>query len=406
MPRRLLFASVVGLLATFTPAHGALLPTGGGPKCAVEQPPAGTTPTPDDGVIRVANLNVLHGLIEEPPDYPTSSTLNVRTSLQAQQLAQAGVDIVGMEEVSVVQGSTLDPNHPPEVAPAIAARAAKATGTPWYWCWFLANPHFPVEPDVQPGGGGPISDLEATLVSQFTGAPYASFKEGLAILSRYPIIDAEGLHLPGRIPAEAALCPFGSDGSTDPQKIIDNLGDVPGCIETVLFETRAALWARMRTPMGAIDLTTTHLAHGITAGSDLSSLQQAAVALAFSDARSQAVGAPAQRFFTCDCNSQPEDDVPVTGYIESQGWVNTLPGGCATDGICTAGPDKIVTPAPTRVMDERLDYVFARTGQCTKGAGLIVNTPLAPGAQVDGLTNPTSGYLWPSDHIGVATTIC
>jgi endonuclease/exonuclease/phosphatase family metal-dependent hydrolase len=407
MSRRSVIVAILGLTAVaFAPAKASLLPTGGGPKCAAEQPPAGSTIVPDDGVIKVANLNVLHGLIEEPPAYPTSSTLNVRTSLAASEIAQAGVDIVGMEEVSVIQGSTLDPNHPPEVAKAFAQRVAKDTGTTWYWCWFLANPHFPVEPDLQPGGGGPISDTEATLVSQFTGAPYQSFKEGLAIISRYPITDSEGLHLPGRIPVEAALCPFGSDGITDPQYVVDNIGDVPSCIETVLFETRAALWARMDTPLGAIDLTTTHLAHGITAGSDLSSLQQAAVALAFSDARSQAAGAPAQRFFTCDCNSQPEDDVPVIGYIESQGWVNTLPGGCSTNGICTGGPDQIVTPTPTKVMDERIDYVFARAGQCTKDPGLFVNTPLAPGAVIDGLTNPTNGYLWPSDHFGVEATIC
>ena len=85
-----------------------------------------------EDAIRVANLNVLHGLTDTPPDYPASRTLNVRTSLAAAQIARAGVDIVGMEEVSVVEGPKLDPNHPLEVAPALAARAAKATGTTWY----------------------------------------------------------------------------------------------------------------------------------------------------------------------------------------------------------------------------------------------------------------------------------
>jgi endonuclease/exonuclease/phosphatase family metal-dependent hydrolase len=406
MHRRILFLSVLGLLgAVLAPAHASLGPVGG-PKCAAAKPPAGAKRVKDDGVIRIANLNVLHGLTDTPPDYPASRTLNVRTSLAATQIARAGVDIVGMEEVSVVEGPKLDPKHPLEVAPALAARAAKATGTTWYWCWFLANPHFPVEPDLQSGGGGPISEQEAQLVSQFTGAPYAKFKEGLAIISRWPIVDSEGLHLPGRIPAEAALCPFGPDGSTNPATIIAGLPDVPSCVETVGFETRAALWARMKTPAGLIDLTTTHLAHGITAGSGASRLQQVAVALAFSDARSQVAGAPAHRFFTCDCNSQPEDDVPVIGYIESQGWMNTLPGDCASDGVCTGGPDKIVTPKPRRIMNERIDYVFARQGTCTKRPGLIVNTPLAPGARIDGLLNPTRGYLWPSDHIGVSAALC
>ena len=210
----------------------------------------------------------------------------------------------------------------------------------------------------------------------------------------------------GRLPVEAALCPFGPDGTTDPGAIAAGLGDVPGCVEQVGFETRAAVWARMSTPAGLIDLTTTHLAKGITAGSDASSLQQAAVALAFSDARSQIAGAPAHRFLTCDCNAQPNDQIPVIGYIQSQGWANTLPGDCTTDHVCTGGPDIIVTPTPHRAMDERIDYVFARVGDCTRRAGIIVNTPLAPGASVGGLANPTAGYLWPTDHFGVSADLC
>src|SRR2546423_78797 len=182
MPRRLLILSVLGLIAAaLAPANAALSPAGG-PKCASARPPAGSKPARDDGVIRVANLNVLHGLTDEPPGYPASRTLNIRTSMQAAQIARAGVDIVGMEEVS---------------AP-----------------------------------GGPPTPAETTAA----------------------------------------------------------LPDARACVETVGFEARAALWARMRTPAGLIDLTTTHLAHGITAGSDASSLQQAAVALAFSDARSQIAG--------------------------------------------------------------------------------------------------------------------
>ena len=406
MPRRLVALLILGVLvASVGPSRASLLPVGG-PKCAAEKAPAGAKKVRDDHVLRVANVNVLHGLTDEPPAYPSSRTLNVRTSLTAAELVKQGVDIVGMEEVSEVEGPKLDPNHPPQVAQALAARAAKFSGQTWYWCWFLANPHFPVEPDLQPGGGGPISETEATLVSQFTGAPYTKFKEGLAILSRFPIVDAEGLHLPGRILAEAALCPFGSDGTTDPAAIAAGAGDIPGCIETVGFETRAALWARMQTPAGLIDLTTTHLAHGITAGSDLTEIEQAAVALAFSDARSQAAGSPAHRFFTCDCNSQPDDQVPVIGYIETQGWVNTLPGNCTNDHICTGGPDIIVTPTPHRTMTERIDYVFAREGTCTRGSGLTITTPLAPGASIGGLKNPTNGYLWPSDHFGVTTNLC
>lgn len=398
----------LALALAVLPLSGAAAEPVDGPLCATETPPTGAPVVPDDGAVRVASFNGLHGLTQDPPGYPSSSTLNLRTSLAAAQIVAGGIDIVGMQEVSLVEGPQADPAHPLVVAQALAARAAKVSGVAWHWCWYLANPHFPAEPDLQPGGGGPVSDLEAQLVSQFTGAPYDSFKEGLAVLSRYPIADEEGIHLPGRIPAEAALCPLGPDPSSDPATLLGEivpggLVDAPLCAATVLFETRAALWARLDTPLGPVDITTTHLAHDITVGSDASSLQQAAVALGFAAAQSARAGGSPAQFLTCDCNAQPGDTVPVVGTIESAGWTDALPGGCPL--VCTAGGDVIVTPAPSRAMTERLDYVFAGTATCTTAPSLAVSAPLAPGATLDGVTNTTGGWLWPSDHIGVAATL-
>ena len=36
---------------------------------------------------------------------------------------------------------------------------------------------------------------------------------------------------------------------------------------------------------------------------------------------------------------------------------------------------------------------------------IIVKTRLAPGARVDGLLNPTHGYVWPSDHYDVSADL-
>jgi endonuclease/exonuclease/phosphatase family metal-dependent hydrolase len=389
---RLLLVLACLLVATVLVPAPAATALPADPRCRVAEPPGDPVEPADDG-LRVATLNTLHGLDDDAAnDYPSAGTLSQRLAMQADQLADAGVDIVGMQEVSIFQKTADQPAF--FVAEALAEDLAAATGQRWWSCWFLANPYFPLEPDVSEGGGGPISDFEAQLVSTFTGGPYATFKEGMAVLSRYEIIDRDGIHLPGRVPVEVPLCLVESD-PTDP---------VSGalCAATAGFERRSALWARVRTPVGTVDITTTHLAHGITSGSDASALQQAAVAVAFAESKA-AVDSPDHAFFVCDCNSQPADDVPVVGFIESNGWTNTFTVPCDAPGAagCTAGPDRIVThDAPARAMFERLDYVFAHAGTCTSGAQLVVDEPV-PTTDAHG-----TGWLFPSDHIGVAADVC
>jgi endonuclease/exonuclease/phosphatase family metal-dependent hydrolase len=381
-----LIAVLLGVVIPVRP--GAAAEPVPGPKCASTQ--KGAPASTASGPIHVASFNVLHGLSEDPPAYPAHSTLDARVALAARELGAAGIDIVGMQEVSWIVPNELTKHRTTEVAKAFARALAADTGDRWYWCWYLANPHIPGEPDVQPGGGGPLSDQAAVLASQFVSPQYASFKEGLAVVSRYPIVAAEGMHLPGRLPAEIPLCFI---APADPE------ADPAGCAETAAAESRATLWARVDSPVGAVDISTTHLAHDITEASDFSSLQQAATALAFAQAHS-ADGVATHRFFVCDCNSQPSDEVPVIPTIQNAGWTNTFEGDCASDPrFCTAGPDVIVTPKKSRTMNERLDYVFWRAGACSSEpthGRIIVDSPqrIGPGR-----------YLWPSDHKGVATTV-
>ncbi|MGH7855779.1 MAG: endonuclease/exonuclease/phosphatase family protein, partial [Candidatus Binatia bacterium] len=308
---------------------------------------------------------------------PAHSTLDERVEIAAQRIAAAGVDVIGMQEVSLTVANALTQHVPGLQVERIATRVAEITGYTWHWCWYLSNPHFPGEPDVQTGGGGPLSDEIAKLAS----GNYASFKEGLAILSRHPILAAEGRRLPGRVPGEAALCPPSDEVP-------------PICPATVIFESRAALWAKVATPGGSSQIVTTHLSHDITEASDASSLEQALAVLAFAEQKA-AEDPPTRRFLTCDCNATPDDAVPVVPTIVAAGWADTSAGAvCAAlgDPGCTSDQD-ILAPASTTT--ERIDFVFSRPGSCDNDqvtAGKLADTPDSTGPGT---------FLWASDHHGV-----
>lgn len=379
--RRLTPLLALALLATVPSVAGASHQLVAPPKCDTEQasPPAAAGATSS---LRVANLNVLHGNTEEPPAYPARTTLDERLEITAQELLAEDVDVVGMEEVSDTLASN-DPNFPTghlpgNVAERLAARMAELTDVDWHWCWYLANPHLPGEPDVQEGGGGPGSDILAANAYD----NYASFKEGAAVLSRYPILDAEGRRLPSRTPAEHAGC--------DPS-------DIPGCNLTIIFESRVALWALVDTPGGDTSIVATHLSNSATSFSPATVLTQASVALAF-EAEKALTSSPARRYFTCDCNIEDDDTTPVVPAITTAGWTDT--GVSAGD---TSGPDVIVSndpgppsAAPSRSMDARIDYVFWRAGSCANPAGsaaVFLDDAVWTGAE----------WLWGSDHLGVRT---
>lgn len=378
MRMRLALAAAIVVLVVGTALPEADAVNTASPRCgqqrATMRPPRATT-------LRVANYNVLHGLTEDPPAYPSFSTLDRRLDWSAKQIAAAGIDIVGMEEVEDARVNPPRRHADGNVAQKLAARLASLTRMTWYWCWFLSNPHFPGEPDVQTGGGGPASDQIAALADE----KYASFKEGIAVLARYPIVEAEGRRLPGRVPVEALLCPPADDPTI--------------CPATVVFESRAALWAKVATPRGATQIVAAHLSHGITDASDYSSLEQAAAVLAFAEEKA-AADPPARRFFVCDCNVQPTDEAPLVQFVESFGWENTFTVPCtaaSADG-CTAGLDVIVTRSPRRRMTERLDYVFWKPGSCAskpRPSRLFADRPLRTG----------TGWLWASDHLGIVTPI-
>jgi endonuclease/exonuclease/phosphatase family metal-dependent hydrolase len=385
----------LALTSAFVPSPGnsALLPASN-PKCRDAVPNVGTAQEPLDDGLRVATLNSLHGLDDDPEgNYPSGATLDTRIDMQATQLAEAKVDVVGMQEVSTFKVTASSPLR--EVASDLAEALAEKTGQRWWWCWYLANPYFTGEPDVNEGGGGPLSEASASLVSTFAGGPYAVFHDGIAVLSRYEITDKEGVHLSPRVPAEIPLCIAEALPT-----IADDPAAGPLCAAVAGFERRSALWVRAKTPGGDTELTTTHLAHHITSASGVSSLGQGLAAVAFAQAHTL-LDPPARVFFACDCNSEPT--ATLVAAVEALGWTNSFIAPCAaaTPAGCTAGPDKIVFHgvAADRVMTERIDYVFSYDGTCTENGHLIVNDAV-PYTDTHG-----PGWLYPTDHIGVAADV-
>ncbi|MGH2728804.1 MAG: hypothetical protein ACRDKS_17670, partial [Actinomycetota bacterium] len=331
-----------------------------------------------------ATLNVLHGL-EETPNYPTHSTFEARLELQAHEIIAEGVDLVGMQEVSVTE----DPvgHAPGNVVERLATRLSELTSEKWHWCWHLSNPHFPLEPDINKGGGGPISDVIASMASD----KYGSFKEGAAVLSRYPIIASEARRLPLRVPLEYVACPP---------------PEIPTCNLTTIFDHRIALWARVGTPGGPTDIIATHFAHHLTLFSEVSKFTHAAAVLAFSEQMTFQHGEPARRFITCDCNLTTSDQPPGIKLIITAGWTDTY-AFVHANSACAPGQDSsgcssdqdIVTETTVATTTERIDYVFARAGTCAldiADSERIADTPAL---------RPDGTYLWPSDHLAFASDV-
>ncbi len=373
-------AAAVAVALGIVPLRGDALVSVSSPLCGTAEGEAAGPVT----TLRVATFNVLHGL-SETPDYPTHSTFDARLELQAQEIVAEGLDLVGMQEVSVTEAPV---GHAPgNVVERLASRLSEITAEAWHWCWYLSNPHFPLEPDINEGGGGPISDVIASMASD----QYGSFKEGAGVLSRYPIESAEARRLPLRVPLEYVSCPP---------------AEIPTCNLTAIFDHRIALWARVDTPGGLTDIIATHFADHLTPFSEVSKFTHAAAVLAFSEQMTLQHGEPARRFITCDCNLTTSDQPPGIALITSAGWTDSY-AFAHPDSACAPGQDTsgcssdqdIVTETPVATTTERIDYVFARAGSCALDIVDSERIADTPALQDDGT------YLWPSDHLAFATDV-
>lgn len=369
----------------------------GTPICGVEG--SGAPPAYSGTGIEVGSYNILHSQSEDDV-----SDVSERFDLVVDAMEAADADVWGLQEVT---NNTEHGNQ----AQKIAAELASRTGLAWEWCWSWSNPHFPGEPDVLPGGGGPLS----LLVAQFSNLPeiqdgnvesaLMDFKEGLGVVSRYDI-DEDAARFRRLQPRahEALACP-----------VSPNPLDLIGCQLPAVFDHRQVLHTPIVAAGGRVDVFNTHLAHQLTDHSDETKYHQIEKSLDTIDEwAGDGDGLP--EFFTGDFNTDAAAST-TTAFGDTARYQLLIDAGfgdtyadagepeCRSNDLdttegCTAGVD-VVTPGPTQdpsVLDERIDYVWARGDGCalTTSESVILGTNTR--------TLATGDHLWPSDHLGVASS--
>ena len=342
------------------------LPTDGTPRCGTVR---GTTAAADDGQLRIGTFNVLHGQTTDGAE-----TLLARIPIQAAELATSGADVIGVQEAMG------DPMIVEEIGEALVAR----TGETWHWCWSRSNPHAPLTPDVDEGGGNPVD----TVMVEGAGG----FDEGVGVLSRYPIGDTGTRRLIPRT-YEAPAC------LADPSD--------PMCALAAAFDARQVLWADVDVPGDDVIVFTTHIAHGLTPLSDTTKRLQIEQVLATIDERA---GDDEWRFLVGDFNSDPTTDRYAT--VAAGGFVDTYRASGAAEcrpadgaGGCTGDPDEgreAYGDSPHRRMHTRIDYVWAKPAA---GCRLAVPNSRVIGETATKLPAPDPRFIWPSDHHGVVSQV-
>jgi len=276
----------------------------GSPRAAMAEPPR---------PLRYLSLNVLHGGVSSGLT-GDDDDLEARLRITTEELRALAPDIIGVQEASVSRRRG-----------NVAERLARALGyhyvyTPvryfdWEWLnrltWFVIN-----------------------------------FREGPAILSRFPIVEWNAYQLP--------LC-------------------------AGRFEPRALVYARVRTPWGDLGVASTHTSRGFC---------QAPAVLELLQSRQ----GPFPTVLMGDFNST-EASPGVTRLTEGAGVV---------DAFRAANPDapgatvwqRVRAPEPT--VFSRVDFVFVFPGAATPGrvraSRVVLDAPRPL---------PGGGILWPSDHYGV-----
>jgi endonuclease/exonuclease/phosphatase family metal-dependent hydrolase len=358
------------------------VPTDGQPLCRVATPTTAdataTHAARAPGEVRVATYNILHSQGDQ------RNHLGERIPLVVAELAGADADSVGLQEVvgpfDPVTGRS-DAEGARHVAEQVAQGLADTFAEPWEWCWFQSNPHLPGEPDLaEGGGGGPATEGMVAFNPGNEG-----FREGVAILSRHDIIQARSRRMPPRS-FEAPLC--------DPVAAATN---PLGCPAESVFDTRQLLWANVEGPDGSYDLFSTHLAHGLTEGSQITKQLQVELMLDIIDEWEDPT---TPTFFVGDFNSveDPAANGEATdrrGTILAAGFVDTYR--AFTDAPGFTSDQAIVTDTATPTVTARIDYVFARSPSsvAVTGSGVFGTGAL-----------PFAGrWLWPSDHLGVVSGV-
>ena len=259
----------------------------------------------DDGTLRLMSLNILHG-------YPEFNNLQKRLQIIANEITRQGADLVCLQEAPWT----------PEFGYA-AEVLAKSAGM--NYAYLRAN-----------GNHGLIR-----------------FEEGVAILSRYPILHTNFTELEPR---------------------------------AGFFENRVVLHVVVAAPGGNLDIFVTHLTHG----DDRINAGQAAGLHRYVEANRKGFA-----IIAGDFNAQ-DDERQIMDFQKrwTDAYREANPGKsgetCCVDEL-TAGPDEL--------LDVRIDYIFiapidSQTYQLA-GVKRVLHQP----SRLDG------GWLWASDHVGLLADI-
>lgn len=345
------------------------------PVCQVEEGVNGPAPVVGSD-LRVGTYNVLH-----TQDSDGNPTAPQRIGMLAAAIEASGADALGLQEVAksanLASLDTDDDGVDGLMVELIAQDLTRRTGQDWSWCWFASNAHIPYEPEPAPGGGGgPLTEAAAFGSGQQTGNG-DEFREGLALLSRFPIVSPSVKRLSLRA-HEAAFC--------------DDIDPI-GCQFAVLFDSRVIMHGVIEGPVGPVDLYTTHIAHGVTSESDDTKARQIRESLEHIAATEN----PATpTFYTGDFNSTPDTDRYAA--ITEVGFTDTYATAAARDLSDPPGTSSQDVVGATLTVARTIDFVFGRSlGPCAPTFGDIIGD--TPAARLD-----EPGTVWPSDHLGVVTT--
>lgn len=358
--------------------NGPLAPR---PLCQTEAGIAGAA-SGSSRELKVGTYNVLH-----TQDADANATAAQRVGMLATAIEHSGADAMGLQEVAksaTLAGLDTDSDGVNGlVVELIAQKLAASTGTSWNWCWFASNPHVPLEPEPKAGGGGgPLTETAAFASGQQSGNGN-EFREGVALLSRYPIVSPTVKRLSLRM-HEAAFC-----------EDIDPIG----CQFAVVFDSRVIMHGVIQAPSGPVDLYTTHLAHGVTSQSDDTKARQIREGLEYI-AATENTATPTYYVgdFNTDALAGGSDTVHYASILDA-GFTHTYLAAGAHDSTDPAGTSDQSVLAEHLTVDHTIDYVFSkRLGGCNVAFGDIIGD-----VRADRSDEP--GWVWPSDHMGTVSTM-
>jgi endonuclease/exonuclease/phosphatase family metal-dependent hydrolase len=323
--------------------------------------------TPEEILVALANANHAARAIVDRTDF------RVRAQLLADEIARAGPDLVGLQEVALWRSGPLDLWH---------IGVPEATQVDYDFLRILLDDLAARGAHYTVAATGDRADVEAP---SFTGSPFDATIGGSPRDVRLTIHDV----ILTRVDDDLSVIDSGD------QVFSSNL--TFSLVGTEVGFDRGYQWADVRFGTDRLRFINTHLE---AFSSDLA-LAQAGELL------EGALSPDRTNVLVCDGNSDPLDDTVRPGdsvphsaaydlITEAGGFTDEWLRWAPAEAGWTSGLSELVDDPTAAGFDRRIDIVFART---PGGAGLAVDGGAVTGTELAD-RDPATG-LWPSDHGGV-----